>query len=235
MAIPLKVESLESVPEIMREFVTEVDGGFEFADDKAFQALKNEREISKNAKAALSPYKALNVPAEQLAAYVQLGKTPEEIAQLIAKANQPAAKPDVTNSTEYLEMKKQVDSLLEMKTKYEKAEAENLRNKRNDLVRASVRALPDEYDKELFGGFVEEIIDKFSLNETGDGLNPIGGKLPGDYLVDLAKTYKFIKTSTPGKATPGNATMASTGNNAFAAAKQAGDVQGMLANAPEIK
>ena len=235
MAIPLKVESLESVPEIMREFVTEVDGGFEFSDDKAFQALKNEREISKNAKAALSPYKALNVPAEQLAAYVQLGKTPEEIAQLIAKANQPAAKPDVTNSTEYLELKKQVDSLLEMKTKYEKAEAENLRNKRNDLVRASVRALPDEYDKELFGGFVEEIIDKFSLNETGDGLNPIGGKLPGDYLVDLAKTYKFIKTSTPGKATPGNATMASTGNNAFAAAKQAGDVQGMLANAPEIK
>ena len=122
-----------------------------------------------------------------------------------------------------------------MKTKYEKAEAENLRNKRNDLVRAGVRALPDEYDKELFGAFVEEIMDKFSLNETGDGLNPIGGKLPGDYLADLAKTYKFIKTSTPGKATPGNATMASTGNNAFAAAKQAGDVQGMLANAPEIK
>ena len=235
MAIPLKVESLESVPEIMREFVTEVDGGFEFADDKAFQALKNEREISKNTKAALSPYKALNVPAEQLAAYVQLGKTPEEIAQLIAKANQPAKKPDVTNSTEYLELKKQVDSLLEMKTKYEKAEAENLRNKRNDLVRAGVRALPDEYDKELFGGFVEEIMDKFSLNEAGDGLNPIGGKLPGDYLADLAKTYKFVKTSTPGNANPGNASMASTGSSAFAAAKQAGDIDAMINAAPKIQ
>ena len=235
MAIPLKVESLESVPEIMREFVTEVDGGFEFADDKAFQALKNEREISKNTKAALSPYKALNVPAEQLAAYVQLGKTPEEIAQLIAKANQPVKKPDVTNSTEYLELKKQVDSLLEMKTKYEKAEAENLRNKRNDLVRAGVRALPDEYDKELFGGFVEEIMDKFSLNEAGDGLNPIGGKLPGDYLADLAKTYKFMKTSTPGNANPGNASMASAGSTAFAAAKQAGDIDAMINAAPKIQ
>ena len=57
MAIPLKVESLEAIPEIMREFVTEVDGGFEFADDKAFQALKNEREISKNTKAALCNYR----------------------------------------------------------------------------------------------------------------------------------------------------------------------------------
>lgn len=235
MAIPLKVESLEAIPEIMREFVSEVDGGFEFADDKAFQALKNEREISKTTKAALSPFKALNMSADQLAAFVQLGKTPDEIAQLIAKANQPVKKPDVTNSTEYLELKKQVDSLLEMKTKYEKAEAENLKNKRNDLVRAGVRALSDEYDKELFGGFVEEIMDKFTLNETGDGLNPIDGKLPGDYLADLAKTYKFVKTSTPGNANPGNATMAGTGSTAFAAAKQSGDIDAMINAAPKIQ
>ena len=78
-------------------------------------------------------------------------------------------------------------------------------------------------------------MDKFSLNETGDGLNPIGGKLPGDYLADLAKTYKFIKTSTPGKATPGNAIMASNGNNAFAAAKQAGDIDAMINAAPKIQ
>lgn len=234
MAIPLNVQSMDAIPEIMREFVTEVDGNYEFADDKAFQALKNEREISKTAKAALSPFKALNVPAEQLAAYLQLGKTPDELALLIAKANQPIKKTDITNSTEYLEMKKQVESLLEMKNEYEAAKAENLKNKRNDLVRAGVRALPDEYDKELFGGFVEEIMDKFSLNETGDGLNPIDGKLPGDYLADLAHTYKFIKTSTPGSAQPGNATMASTGSTAFAAAKQAGNIDAMINAAPKI-
>jgi hypothetical protein len=44
MGVAINVKSLEEVPEIMREFVTEADGGFDYDFDKAFKALKEERE-----------------------------------------------------------------------------------------------------------------------------------------------------------------------------------------------
>ena len=44
MGVAIDVKSLEEVPEIMREFVTEADGGFDYDFDKAFKALKEERE-----------------------------------------------------------------------------------------------------------------------------------------------------------------------------------------------
>ena len=66
MAIQISVKSIEEVPEEMREFVTEQDGVFSYDNDRAFKALKDEREISKTAKSALAPFKALNMTPEQL-------------------------------------------------------------------------------------------------------------------------------------------------------------------------
>ena len=50
MAIQVNVGGINEVPEIMREFVTENNGVFSYDEEKAFQALKNERESAKNAR-----------------------------------------------------------------------------------------------------------------------------------------------------------------------------------------
>lgn len=234
MAFTINVKSIDELSEAAREFVTEKDGVFTYDDEKAFNALKNERAEHRADKQAFAPFKALNISAEELAKYVNLGKNPAELAEIIAKASKPAEKPNVTQTTEYLELKKQVDTLNKMKDRYEAAEAENLKNKRNDLVRAEVRKLPDEIDKELFGSFVEQIMDKFNLNTEKNGLSPIGEKLPSDFLADMAKQYRFVKSSTPGKASPGNATLPSNGKNAdFEAAKANRDPLGMLNAYPD--
>ena len=237
MAIQVNVGGINEVPEIMREFVTENNGVFSYDEEKAFQALKNERESAKNARNELSPWKALGVSMDQVKAFQGLGKTPEELAELIAKAAVPAQKPNVKLSTEYLELKQELDAMKDFKQKWEAAEAENLKNKRNGLVRELVRNLPDEYDKELFGGFVEStMLDKFSLNENKDGLLPIGEQLPADYLKTFADKYHFKKSSTPGNAPAGNAPMNSGANNAaFETAKKNRDASGLIANAPEMK
>ena len=235
MAIQISVKSIEEVPEEMREFVTEQDGVFSYDNDRAFKALKDEREISKTAKSALAPFKALIMTPEQLAEFVNLGKTPAELSELIQKVNKPQPKPDFTKTTEYLEQQKQINELLKFKERSEALEAETLKNKRNDLVRAAVRALPDKVDKELFGSLVEEtLFDRFSLNETKDKLNPVGDKLPEDFLLEFAEKYRCIKPSTPGKAAPGNASIG-TQNTDYETAKKNGDTMGMLAHAPEFK
>lgn len=233
MAIQVTAKSLDEIPEVMREFVTENDGVFSYDAEKAFAALKTERENAKNARNALAPFKALNLSPEQIKAFADLGRTPAELAELIAKAASPAPKTDVRQSTEYLELKKELETLSGFKKKWEEAEARNRENKRNDLVRAAVRALPDEYDKELFAGLVESaLLGKFSLNESGDGLNPVDGMLPDEFLKKYADTYHFKKPSKAGNAAPGNADLKKSGNAAYEAAKKAGDINGMFANLP---
>ena len=57
MAIQVNVGGINDVPEIMREFVTENNGVFTYDEEKAFQALKTERESAKNARNELSEKK----------------------------------------------------------------------------------------------------------------------------------------------------------------------------------
>ena len=47
MGVGLNVKSLDEVPEIMREFVTKADGGFDYDEARSFKALKEEREGGK--------------------------------------------------------------------------------------------------------------------------------------------------------------------------------------------
>ena len=237
IAIQVNVGGINDVPEIMREFVTENNGVFSFDDEKAFQALKNERESAKNARNELSPRKALGLTTEQVKAYQGLGKTPEELAELMAKAAVPAPKPNVKNSTEYLELKQELDAMKDFKQKWEAAEAENLKNKRNGLVRKLIGDFSDEYDKDLFSGFVESsgLMERFSLNDTKDGLNPVENQLPAEFLKTFADKYHFKKASVPGNAPDENTPMNTGANAAFETAKKNGDVGGLINNAPEIK
>ena len=196
MAVTINVQKLEEVPEEMREFVTEQDGVFSYDNEKAFKALKAEREISRSARSELSAFKNLNVTAEQIAAYAKLGK-PEEISERLSKANEAreVPTPDVTKSAEYLRLRKEVDALQAMKAEYEATKAENLRNKRNGFVRDLVKKLPDEVDKDMALAYAEDIMGMFELNDTQDGLKPVGDKLPEDFLLGKVKALHFIKPS----------------------------------------
>ena len=238
MSIPLKVASIEEVDEKARKFVTEKDGEFFLDNDQLMAGQKAERNISDGLRKELAPFKALGMSAEALQALVDLGKPADELARMMADAAKPAAAvPDVTKSTEFLELKKQFESLQEFKQKYEAAEAENLKNKRNDYVRKAARGLPDNVDKDLLVNFLEEsgMFDRFALNDGKDGLSPVGDKLPGDYLLDLANRYRFQKSSTPGIAKPGTATIPKNGGDTYAAAKESGNIDAMIAAAPILE
>lgn len=235
MAIQVNVKNLDEVPDYMREFVTENDGVFNYDSDRAFAALKAERDISKTAKSELAPFKALNIAPDAIKAFMDLGKTAPELAEIIAKANAPVPKPNVKTTTEYLELEQRFKNLEAMQAEWEATKAENLKNKRNGLVRKLISEMPDEYDKELFGSFVESsLLDKFALDDTKEALSPVEDKLPAEFLKTFADKYHFKKASTPGNAAPGNAPISATGT-AFTAAQAKGDISGMIANAPEIE
>ncbi|MBQ8754589.1 MAG: hypothetical protein IJZ19_06115 [Lentisphaeria bacterium] len=72
MGVAINVKSLEEVPEIMREFVTEADGGFDYDFDKAFKALKEEREGRRADRKELAGFKGLNVTPETIKAFIFL-------------------------------------------------------------------------------------------------------------------------------------------------------------------
>ena len=233
MAIQVNVGGINDVPEIMREFVTENNGVFTYDEEKAFQALKTERESAKNARNELSPWKALGLTADQVKAFQDLGKTPEELASIIAKAEAPTPKPNVKNSTEYLELEQRFKKLEGMQQEWEQTKAENLKNKRNGLVRKLIGEMPDEYDKELFSSFVESsMMEKFSLNDTQDGLQPVENQLPAEFLKTFADKFHFKKANVPGKAPSGNANIPSGANAAFEAALKNKNAAGLIANAP---
>lgn len=237
MPIPLKVASIEEVDEKARKFVTEKDGEFFLDNDQLLAGQKAERTISDGLRKELAPFKALGMSAESLQALVDLGKPADELARMMADAAKPPAEPDVTKSTAFLEMKKELDAIRGFKEKFEAAEAENLKNKRNDYVRKAARALPDNVDKDLLMNFLEEsgMFDRFAMNKEQSGLDPVGDKLPGDYLLDLANRYRFQKASTPGIAKPGTTTIQQNGSAAFAAAKESGDIDAMINAAPIIE
>lgn len=233
MAIQVNVGGINDVPEIMREFVTENNGVFTYDEEKAFQALKTERESAKNARNELSPWKALGLTADQVKAFQDLGKTPEELASIIAKAAAPTPKPNVKNSTEYLELEQRFKKLESMQQEWEQTKAENLKNKRNGLVRKLIGEMPDEYNKELFADFVESsMMEKFSLNDTQDGLQPVENQLPAEFLKTFADKFHFKKANVSGKAPSGNANIPSGANAAFEAALKNKNAAGLIANAP---
>jgi hypothetical protein len=225
MSIPLNVKSIEEVPENARKFVSESDGAFSLDNDGLMKGLLAEREVSAGLRGELNAFKELKLTAEQIKDFAALGKTPAELAEIIATASKSKeTKANVKMSTEYLELQKEVDALKGIAAKFEAAEAENLRNKRNNLVRKAVREMSDEFDKELFGAFVDEtLLERFALNDEKNGLAPVDGKLPGDYLTELAGKFNFRKTSTAGDAKPGNAGMSSGSKANVDAALQKGD------------
>lgn len=236
MSIALTVSSINEVDTDLQKYVTESDGKFLFDNEAFKKGLIAEREISAGLKTELAAFKALGMSADQLKAFAALGKTPAELAEAIAKsANQPAAGGD-ENKTKILELEKKLAAMSEFQKMYEAERGKVRANTKNKLVRDLVRSMADEFDKDRLEKLAEEMLaDKFELNDAGDALNAVGDKLPADYLADFANAYGFKKSSTAGDAKSGNANIGGAGKSAaFSAAKEAGDIDAVIANAPII-
>lgn len=254
MGVAINVKSLDEVPEIMREFVTEADGGFEYDSDKAFKALKEEREGRRTDRKELASYKGLNVTPEAIKAFLDLGKTPEEITALLAAAtadpNMSAAKftevekARLIAEREFKTLKSEFDK---MKARIEEADRKAADADLRDKCEKILGQLPDSIDRDktrlwLLGGSAGEGLEvkgtyqNFKCNAIGD-IEDVGNLSPVDYVTAMANALGYKKSSTPGNASPGNATMTGnpSGSAAYAAAKQSGNYEAMALNCPTIE
>lgn len=239
MAVNVQVNSIDEIPEVMREFVTENDGVFSYDEERAFNALKNERVTSKTARAELKKFS-------------DLGKTAEELAALIANATDnpdinklnEAERARLTAESNYKALKKQLD---ELSAKYAESEKAAMSAKLRKAAEGLIDQIGEEYDKErvrqwFLGGKTADGTDIVGAYENVLKMNLIGeleeinGGTPLDYLTKMVKAFGFLKNSTPGNAKPGNAGLDQNGKNAaYEAAKKSGDLGAMLKNAPVKK
>jgi DNA-binding transcriptional MerR regulator len=250
MGVAINVKSLEEVPEIMREFVTEADGGFDYDFDKAFKALKEEREGRRADRKELASFKGLNVSPESIKAYLDLGKTPEEIAAVLATGSNnldamkftEVEKARLTAEKDLKNLRSEFDKL---KARIEESDRKAADADLRDKCEKIIGQLPDSIDRDkarlwLLGGATAEGLEvkgtyrNFTRNAIGD-IEDINGLSPLDYVTAMSNALGYKKSSTPGNAAPGNATMTgNAGNAAYAAAKENGDYTSMALNCPTI-
>ena len=190
MAIKISAESLEEVPEVMREFVSESDGALVYDEERAFKALVEERNGRRGDR-------------KELAKFKELGKTSEELAELLKSAgNGNQAGSDPTKSAEYLTLKKQFEEL-DGKYKpvleaYEKERAEKLSRDTWDAVEKLIGQLDDKYDRERVREWAKDSKSYFKLNAISE-LDEVDGKKPLDFIISKADKLKLLKESTPSK------------------------------------
>lgn len=190
MAIKISAESLEEVPEVMREFVSESDGALVYDEERAFKALVEERNGRRGDR-------------KELAKFKELGKTSEELAELLKSAgNGNQAGSDPTKSAEYLTLAKQLEELKNayepMKADYEREKAEKAKRETWDAVEKMIDKLDDKYDRELVREWAKDSRGYFKLNAISE-LEDIDGKKPLDFIISKADKLKLLKESTPSK------------------------------------
>ena len=244
----------DAIPEIMAEFVTESDGANVYDYERAFKALKEEREGRRADRKELASFKGIGKTVEELAALVALGKSADEISAIMeAAANGSAdmAKLSEAEKARLIAEKELKNLRSELETiKNRQAEADRLAADANlrKLVGELIDQLPPEQDKEKhrmywLGGKTSDGLavngvyqNLFKVNAIGD-LEDIGDKSPLDHITAVGNAMNFRKVSNPGAANPGNSSLNVQGGKsaAFTTAQQARDIQGMLNNAPEIK
>lgn len=190
MAIKISAESLEEVPEVMREFVSESDGALVYDEERAFKALVEERNGRRGDR-------------KELAKFKELGKTSEELAEMLKSAgNANQAGSDPTKSAEYLTLAKQLEELKNayepMKADYEREKAEKAKRETWDAVEKMIDKLDDKYDRELVREWAKDSRGYFKLNAISE-LEDIDGKKPLDFIISKADKLKLLKESTPSK------------------------------------
>lgn len=235
MSIEVKAGSLNEIPEVMRPYVTETDGKFVYDDENAMKGLVAERGISKALKAEKMKLEA------DLAKFTGLGKTAEELAELInSDAGSKLTEAEKAKANAEAQLRKMQTQLGELIVERDEA-------KLRAAVEGIIDQLPADQDRDKhraywLGGKTSDGLDiagaykqVFKLSDTGE-IEDVAGKAAGEYLASVGKTLNFTKASNPGIAKPGTTTLGSGGMSAaYLAAKQSGNISEMIANAPEKK
>lgn len=199
MAVEIVAENLESVPEILRPFVTENGGKFSLDETR----IKTEKDVENVLEAKRKEANDRKAAEDALRAFKQLGKSPEELAEIIKGAvNGNPAGSDPTKSAEYLTLKKQFEEL-DGKYKpvleaYEKEKAEKLSRDTWDAVEKLIGQLDDKYDRERVREWAKDSKSYFKLNAISE-LDEVDGKKPLDFIISKADKLKLLKESTPSK------------------------------------
>lgn len=199
MAVEIVAENLEAVPEVLRPFVTEADGKFSLDETR----IKTERDVENVLEAKRKEANDRKAAEDALRPFKQLGKSPEELAELLrSAANGNPSGSDPTKSAEYLTLAKQLEELKNayepMKADYEREKAEKLSRDTWDAVEKLIGQLDDKYDRELVREWAKDSRGYFKLNAISE-LDEVDGKKPLDFIISKADKLKLLKESTPSK------------------------------------
>ena len=199
MAVEIVAENLDAVPAILRPFVTENGGKFSLDETR----IKTEQDVENVLEAKRKEANDRKAAEDALRPFKQLGKSPEELAELLKSAgNGNQAGSDPTKSAEYLTLKKQFEEL-DGKYKpvleaYEKEKAEKLSRDTWDAVEKLIGQLDDKYDRERVREWAKDSKSYFKLNAISE-LDEVDGKKPLDFIISKADKLKLLKESTPSK------------------------------------
>lgn len=199
MAVEIVAENLESVPEILRPFVTENGGKFSLDETR----IKTEKDVENVLEAKRKEANDRKAAEDALRAFKQLGKSPEELAELLKSAgNGNQAGSDPTKSAEYLTLAKQLEELKNayepMKADYEREKEARAKRETWDAVEKQIDQLPDKFDRDQVREWAKDARSYFKLNAISE-LEDIDGKKPLDFIISKADKLKLLKESTPSK------------------------------------
>lgn len=199
MAVEIVAENLEAVPAILRPFVTENGGKFSLDETR----IKTEQDVENVLEAKRKEANDRKAAEDALRAFKQLGKSPEELAELLKSAgNGNQAGSDPTKSAEYLTLAKQLEELKNayepMKADYEREKEERAKRETWDAVEKQIDQLPDKFDRDQVREWAKDARGYFKLNAISE-LEDIDGKKPLDFIISKADKLKLLKESTPSK------------------------------------
>lgn len=199
MAVEIVAENLEAVPAILRPFVTENGGKFSLDETR----IKTEQDVENVLEAKRKEANDRKAAEDALRPFKQLGKSPEELAELLkSAANSNPAGSDPTKSAEYLTLAKQLEELKNayepMKADYEREKEERAKRETWDAVEKQIDQLPDKFDRDQVREWAKDARGYFKLNAISE-LEDIDGKKPLDFIISKADKLKLLKESTPSK------------------------------------
>lgn len=212
MAIKFTIESIEDVPEVLREYYVEQDGSYVLDVEGATPDASQAESIRKLEATNRAIRKERNAIEQDLKAYRELGD-PDEIRDRLEEAE--SLRDNGAGKEELLDLRKQVRDLIKdrdgLKTKFESQQQEldklhtlERKTKVGEQLKKIIGNLDNRYDRSKVEALAEDISDSLELDELGD-LAPYRGKPVIDYLMSRADLFGFYSKTTPGRSNPGGA------------------------------
>lgn len=225
MAVEIVAENLDAVPEVLRPFVTENGGKFSLDETR----IKTEQDVENVLEAKRKEANDRKAAEDALRPFKQLGKSPEELAELLKSAGHGnQAGNDPTKSAEYLTLAKQLEELKNayepMKADYEREKEARAKRETWDAVEKQIDQLPDKFDRDQVREWAKDARSYFKLNAISE-LEDIDGKKPLDFIISKADKLKLLKESTPSKFGSGRVNNPNADHKAVTGATREGEMR----------